>query len=73
MTPEERRYRETLIRVDEALEDHDVRHARRLIAVALEPPAQTRKLTCEECGLKVRFPGELVDHLAWIHGRRLAA
>lgn len=52
----------------EALEAGDQRHAVEILLSAQEEGRRLVQLVCPECDLDCRFPGQLEEHRARVHG-----
>ena len=72
-------FREQLVRAIEAVEDGDLTFARAVLRHAIETFDGTpigpnlRCPGCPECGLGPLWPGELDDHLRFVHDQERAA
>jgi hypothetical protein len=67
----ERRLRECLVRIREALVDGDTDYAMHLVSVALDHDGQPG-VACPSCGLRFRWAGERDHHLRFVHWQEAA-
>jgi hypothetical protein len=66
--------REALIKIIEALDAQGLDHSEAyLVAVAALATPGPRPCRCSVCGTSFRWPGELAEHLARVHGSWAAA
>jgi hypothetical protein len=66
--PEPEHLRAAIQRALDALEDGEIAFAVSCLLAALEDTRQpSRRHRCPQCGLWLQWPGQLEDHVQWVH------